>query len=81
MIGYAVTYGDSLEEVTSFTSGMFITKILEQQSNEKNQIYYNKENFDSRYRMIEDFGFRKLKLMFYSIYYFYNRFSRRIKKK
>lgn len=42
MIGYPITYGDTLEEVNSFTSEMFITEISEYWSNEKNKINFNK---------------------------------------
>ena len=42
MIGYPITYGDTSEEVNSFTSEMFITEISDYCSNEKNQINFNK---------------------------------------
>ena len=42
MIGYPITYGDSLEEVNSFTSEILITKISDYCSNEKNRINFNK---------------------------------------
>lgn len=42
MVGYPITYGDTLEEVNNFTSEMFLTEISEYCSNEKNQINFNK---------------------------------------
>ena len=42
MIGYPITYGDSLEEGNSFTSEILITKISDYCSNEKNRINFNK---------------------------------------
>ena len=42
MIGYPITYGDSLEEANSFTSEILITKISDYCSNEKNRINFSK---------------------------------------
>ena len=42
MIGYPITYGDSLEEANSFTSEILIAKISDYCSNEENQINFNK---------------------------------------
>ena len=42
MIGYPITYGDSLEEADSLTSEILITKMSDYCSNEKNRINFSK---------------------------------------
>lgn len=46
MMGYPITYGDSLKEVNSFTSEMLITEISDYCSDEKNQ-----RNFKKGYKL------------------------------